>query len=116
MPRRATATVQLGLAAAPAPAEVAHDGTLRVHTATRHGACPADYDFKVAVKNGKVACAGYWPATATGRIARDGAVQMRVSHGGRHVNAHGQARGSRASGRWTSPRPHCSGSWTARRA
>lgn len=106
----------LALAATPALAGSSHDGTWKVRTATKHGECRSNYDFKVSVKNGRVAYAGYFPVRATGGIAKDGAVHMRVSHGGNHVNANGHAHAGRAAGHWTSPKPHCSGSWSARRA
>lgn len=111
----------LGLAlvctsALPAAAASRHDGTWTVHTEAEGGACKTNFDFKVSVKNGKVAYAGMWPVKATGGISKIGLVNMTLAHGGQKVVAKGLAQGDAASGDWTSPQPKCSGSWFAKRA
>lgn len=118
---RTTLCSLLGLALActsalPAAAASRHDGTWRVHTEAENGACKTNFDFKVSVKNGKVAYAGMWPVKATGGISKIGLVNMTLAHGGQKVVAKGLAQGDAASGDWTSPQPKCSGSWFAKRA
>lgn len=104
---------------APSRADTAKrfDGHWMVRTSAETGSCGKNYDFKLAVKNGKVAYAGYWPVKATGGISSLGVVRMTLAHGQQKVTAKGLAEGDQASGDWSSPHhPHCSGSWFARRA
>ncbi len=103
------------LACLTTPAAASPDGTWSVKTSAETGACQTNFDFKVAVKNGKVTYAGYWPVKASGGINKVGVVRMVLAHGGHKVTATGLARGDEASGDWTSPHPSCAGSWMARR-
>lgn len=91
------------------------DGSWSVRTSAEDGSCNKNYDFKLTVKGGKVAYAGFWPVKATGGIGKLGGVRMTLAHGHHHVTATGLAEGDQASGDWTSPNPKCSGSWFAKR-
>ncbi|MFG1374847.1 hypothetical protein V5F32_21925 [Xanthobacter oligotrophicus] len=93
------------------------DGHWVVRTSAESGSCGKNYDFKLAVKNGTVTYAGFWPVKATGGISKLGVVRMTLAHGQQKVTAKGLAEGDQASGDWTSPHhPNCSGSWFAKRA
>lgn len=112
------ALAALGLmASAPALADNAKrfDGTWSVRTSAETGSCAKNYDFKLSVKGGTVAYAGFWPVKATGGINKLGGVRMTLAHGGHKVSATGLAEGDNASGDWTSPDPKCTGSWFAKR-
>lgn len=111
----ATLAIALGGAAMPAFAQDRHDGVWKVKTSAEDGKCSTNYDFSLAVKNGKVSYAGMWPVKAAGGIKADGLIKMNISHGKDHVVATGLVRGDQASGEWTSPKPACSGSWIASR-
>ncbi|MFG1375374.1 hypothetical protein [Xanthobacter autotrophicus] len=114
----AMALLGVAMAAVPARADNARrfDGSWVVRTSAEEGKCNKNFDFKLAVKNGKVTYAGFWPVKATGGISKLGVVRMTVAHGQRKVTATGLAEGDQASGDWSSPQPKCNGSWLARRA
>ncbi|MFG1283489.1 hypothetical protein V5F34_15125 [Xanthobacter autotrophicus] len=106
-------------AASPARADNARrfDGHWVVRTSAETGSCGKNYDFKLAVKNGTVTYAGFWPVKASGGISKLGVVRMTLAHGQQKVTATGLAEGDQASGDWSSPHhPKCSGSWFAKRA
>lgn len=105
------------VAAVPARADNARrfDGNWSVRTSAEEGNCNKNFDFKLAVKGGKVAYAGFWPVKASGGISQLGVVKMTLAHGSHKVAATGLAEGDQASGDWSSPHPRCNGSWFARR-
>lgn len=115
LPRTCLIAASLAAIFMTSPAAASPDGTWSVKTSAETGACATNFDFKVAVKNGKVTYAGYWPVKASGGISKLGVVKMILSHAGHKVTATGLARGDEASGDWTSPQPSCAGSWVARR-
>ncbi|MET3356398.1 UNVERIFIED_ORG: hypothetical protein ABID33_004325 [Xanthobacter viscosus] len=114
----ALALLAAATAVTPARADNARrfDGSWVVRTSAEEGKCNKNFDFKLAVKNGKVTYAGYWPVKAAGGISKLGLVRMTLTHGQRKVTATGLAEGDQASGDWSSPQPKCNGSWLARRA
>lgn len=113
----AAALLLLGAAIPPAHADNARrfDGMWSVKTSAEDGRCKTNYDFKLSVKGGKVAYAGFWPVKATGGISKLGVVRMSLAHGHQKVAATGLAEGDQASGDWTSPDLKCNGSWFAKR-
>ncbi|MDI4663976.1 hypothetical protein K9U40_06490 [Xanthobacter autotrophicus] len=114
----ALARLTAAMAVTPARADTAKrsDGYWVVRTSAEAGKCNKNFNFKLAVKNGKVTCAGYWPVKASGGISKLGLVRMTLVHGQRKVTATGLAEGDQASDDWSSPLPNCTGSWFARRA
>ena len=93
-----------------------HDGLWRVKTSAESGKCGTNYDFKLSVKNGKIAYAGMWPVKVTGGVSPAGLINMKIAHAGKSVSANGLVRGNNASGDWQAKAENCTGSWVASRA
>lgn len=109
----AVVMVAFSLPVTAAPTTNLHDGTWRVKTSAEDGRCKDNYDFNVAVKNGRVTYAGIWPVKASGAVEPGGVIAMDLAHAGKNVVARGLVRGDSASGEWSSAKLDCSGSWVA---
>jgi hypothetical protein len=102
----------------PASAQTPFDGIWTVLIITERGdACGPSYQYPVRIRNGRVRDAGDPPIAMSGRVARNGSVQVTVGSGERR--AHGVGRLSRNSGAGTwrgqSATAQCSGRWQAQR-
>jgi hypothetical protein len=98
-----------GLAAAPAIAQTPYDGLWQVTIVTKTGSCEASAHSTLTVADGKIS----GPADVSGRIGREGLVQVSIN--GAHAN--GQLSGNAGSGKWNgaSAGIPCSGRWEASR-
>jgi len=105
------------LASAPASARTAFDGQWSVLIVTNSGPCDRAYRYGLSIQNGSVIYEGSAAVNVAGRVANNGAVQVRVWAG--QQGASGSGRLSRTDGRgtWrgTGSMGTCTGVWTAER-
>ena len=98
-----------------ASAATAFDGQWSVVIQTTRGSCDRAYRFALSIVNGNVAYAG-GGADASGRVARNGSVHVRVSSGSSYADGHGRLGRSSGSGVWHGVGSGvCSGRWYAER-
>jgi hypothetical protein len=111
------AATLLACGSIPAGAATAFDGTWSVLVVTERGDCDRAYRYPVRVQNGAVSYAGDASFAVSGRVARNGSVQVQIGRG--DSSARGSGRLSRDAGRgtWTgrSSSGSCSGTWSAER-
>jgi len=102
---------------APADAQSAFNGTWSVLIVTDTGQCDRAYRYPVRVANGRVIYAGQADFDVSGRVAKNGAVYVRVSRGSQRASGSGRLDGTSGSGTWRGGigSDSCSGSWTAER-
>jgi hypothetical protein len=104
-----------GAMAAPAPR---HDGTWSVRMVTDSGICDASYNYSIAIENGNVRyiqAPGDSPTTVSGRIGRDGNVDLDIRRSIAKVDANGRLNGKSGSGTWTLGMLGCQGRWNAQK-
>jgi hypothetical protein len=99
---------------APAHAQAAFNGTWSVLIVTSKGPCDRAYRYPVRISNGRVTYAGHVDFAASGRVEKNGAVQVTVSRGRQSASGSGRLVGRSGSGTWSGfGKSACSGSWTA---
>jgi len=92
-----------------------YDGSWSVLIVTEHGACDRAYRYGVDIVDGMVRYDG--AVSFTGRVARNGNVQVSVSSGSSRANGAGRLSRTSGQGRWVgySGSDACSGYWQAER-
>jgi len=106
----AAAIVAAGTAPSAAPR---YDGMWSVSIVTEKGDCDRGYRYPIRISNGVLANGGSDPFTISGRVARSGAVTVKVSHGDKSASGSGRLAGDSGEGSWQGG--SCSGTWTAER-
>ncbi len=98
-----------------ASAATPYDGRWSLTINTQRGACDT-YNLPVEIVNGNVSFPGL--VRASGRVAKNGAVQVAVAAGGKSAAGSGRLMATNGSGRWTgkSGEDRCSGTWTAQKS
>jgi hypothetical protein len=99
----------------PAAAQAAYNGSWSVLIVTERGPCDRAYRYPVRVTDGRVTYGGQADFNVSGRVMRNGAVNVSVSRGGQRAAGSGRLAGTTGSGTWRggSGSDACSGSWTA---
>jgi hypothetical protein len=91
----------------------AFDGRWTVQVVAKVDWCSDNYAVSLRVDNGRVSYGGAFGAVASGKVAEDGRIVVRVAGGGDVVNASGALKATRGNGQWRSP--NCKGIWTAQK-
>jgi hypothetical protein len=99
-----------------ASAQRAFDGQWSVLIVTQNGTCDRAYRYGVSIRNGGVYYDG-GVVNFTGRVAANGAVNVRVTSGSAFASGAGRLNRNSGQGRWSgaSGGSRCSGYWTAER-
>lgn len=95
-----------------------HDGTWSVQMVTDSGLCDRTYSYAIAIDDGNVRylqAPGDSPTTVSGRIGRDGSVDLDIKRSIAKVDASGRLNGKSGSGTWTLSMLGCSGRWNAQK-
>jgi hypothetical protein len=102
-------------AADSAYARSSFDGPWTVQIMTERGACDSGSSFGLEIRDGAVR--GYGGFDVRGRVAGNGAVQVRVSSGDQSASGSGRLSGASGGGTWrgVGSRGVCSGRWAASR-
>jgi hypothetical protein len=105
----------VGLVAADAQAQQAHDGRWSVEVVTEKGDCDRAFRYPVAVQNGRIRYAGDASGfNISGQVAPNGAVQVSITSSQGRADGRGRIAGSAGAGTWTiSGGRACSGRWSA---
>ena len=101
------------LTATPGFATPRYDGVWSVSIVTKKGDCIASYRYPMRIANGILANGGAIAIDVSGKVAANGAVTVRLSHGDTHATASGHLAGNAGGGSWSGA--GCTGSWTAER-
>ena len=108
----ATACSAAGVAIAASP----YDGRWSVVIQTDRGNCDQAYRYGLSIVNGNVTYAGNSAFDVRGRVANNGAVHVRVSHGASYADGTGRLSQDGGSGVWRGVGSgSCSGRWFAER-
>jgi hypothetical protein len=108
----ATAWSAAGAAIAASP----YDGRWSVVIQTDRGNCDQAYRYGLSIVNGNVTYAGDSAFDVRGRVASNGAVHVRVSHGASYADGNGRLSQNTGSGVWRGVGSGtCSGRWFAER-
>jgi hypothetical protein len=109
------AAIAAATAADAAYARTSFDGPWNVQIMTQRGECDSGVGFGVDIRDGLVH--GYGGFDVSGRVAHNGAVEVRISAGGSSASGSGRLGGSSGRGAWrgNGSRGACSGSWFASR-
>jgi hypothetical protein len=100
-------------ATAPATSAPSHDGLWSVVIVTEKGTCDRAYRYPIRISNGALLNAGDSPITITGKVANNGTVTVRVSHGNQSATGSGRLAGTIGTGTWSGG--ECAGTWEAER-
>jgi hypothetical protein len=84
-----------------------------VSIVTKKGDCIANYRYPMRIANGVLANGGAIAIDVSGKVAANGAVIVKVSHGDQHAVGSGHLAGNAGGGSWSGA--GCTGSWTAER-
>jgi hypothetical protein len=105
------------LAPAPAAARTVFDGQWSVLIVTNNGPCDRAYRYGLAIQDGAVIYQGSASVNVAGKVARNGAVKVRVWAGQQGASGEGRLSRSDGSGTWQGigSMGSCSGVWTAER-
>ena len=99
-----------------ASAASAYDGRWSVVIETEQGNCDRAFRYGLNIVNGNVTYAGDGSFDVRGRVARNGAVHVRVSRGSSYADGCGQLLERTGSGHWRGMGVGvCSGRWVAER-
>jgi hypothetical protein len=101
-----------------AASEKPHDGTWSVQMVTDSGICSARYTYAIAIDDGAVRylpAPGDAPATVSGRVGADGAVDIDIHRSAAKVDALGRLSNGKGSGTWSLGTVGCQGRWNAQR-
>jgi hypothetical protein len=101
------------LTATPGFATPRYDGVWSVSIVTKKGDCIASYRYPMRIANGILANGGDVAIDVRGKVAANGAVVVKVSHGDTSATGSGRLAGNLGSGFWHTT--SCSGFWTAER-
>lgn len=94
----------------------AFDGVWSVSIVTSYGDCDSSYRYPLRIWYGRVTKADNDPNyNVGGAVARNGAIGVTVSGGGRTASGTGRLRGDAGAGVWQTSNGTCSGHWTAER-
>ena len=99
--------------AVPATSKPNYDGLWSVVIVTEKGTCDRAYRYPIRISNGALVNAGDSPITISGKVADNGAVTVRVSHGSKSANGSGRLAGAIGTGSWSGG--DCAGTWEAER-
>jgi hypothetical protein len=107
----ATATIST------AAARTVYDGSWSVLIVTERGTCDRAYRYGVQIVDGQVRYDGGGPINLSGRVMKNGNVQVTVSSAGSRADGAGRLSKSDGRGSWTggSGSGRCSGYWEAER-
>jgi hypothetical protein len=96
-------------------AHASFDGPWTVLVITQRGACGSGSSFGLEIRDGAVH--GYGGFDVRGRVAGNGAVQVRISSGDQSASGSGRLSGASGGGTWhgAGSRGTCSGQWSASR-
>lgn len=98
-----------------APARV-FDGLWSVSIVTYYGDCDRGYRYPLRIWYGRVIKADNDPNyNVAGAVARNGAISVTVSGGGKTASGTGRLRGNVGAGVWQTSNGECSGRWSAER-
>jgi hypothetical protein len=89
------------------------DGTWSVLIVTEKGDCDRAYRYPIRIDNGALVNAGSSAFDISGKVAGNGAVTVRVSHGSKSANGSGRLSAAGGSGSWSGGA--CAGTWEAER-
>ncbi len=103
----------IGLTATSGFALPRYDGLWSVSIMTNKGDCVAAYRYPMRIANGVLANGGDLVLTVSGKVARSGAITVKVSSGTTSAIGFGRLAGNLGHGFWHGV--SCSGSWTAQR-
>ena len=111
----AVVAIAAATAADAAYARTSFDGPWNVQIMTQRGACDSGSSFGVQIRDGAVF--GYGGVDVRGRVAGNGAVQVRVSSGDQSASGSGRLSATSGGGTWrgVGSRGTCSGRWFASR-
>ena len=111
----AVMTIAAAGEAGTAQARTPFDGGWTVLIITQRGTCDSGSSFGLEIRDGAVY--GYGSLDVRGRVARNGAVQVRVASGDQRANGSGRLSASSGGGTWqgVGSRGVCSGRWSASR-
>ena len=111
----AVVAIVAATAADTAYARTSFDGPWNVQITTQRGACDSGSSFGVQIRDGAVF--GYGGFDVRGRVAGNGAVQVRVSSGDQSASGSGRLSATSGGGTWrgAGSRGTCSGRWFASR-
>lgn len=112
---RIALVLALSMTAGPAPASGPHDGQWEVAVEVQRGACDQGFVFPIRVEDGAIRYVGEIDITATGKVGRDGRLNVRFTRQAESVSVSGRLTGGSGSGVWTAPSRDCAGRWQARR-
>ena len=97
-------------------AQADYAGSWSVLVVTTSGNCDKAFRYSVNIaRNGVITYGGPSDFTASGRVAANGAVRVRIARGSDYAQGSGRLRGARGSGSWESPSGGCRGRWQADR-
>jgi hypothetical protein len=107
----------LTLAASSAGAvQSGYAGSWSVVITTSKGDCDKAYRYSVTVDpGGTINYGGSGGFKASGRVERNGAVEVRISRGDQAAQGSGRLLGNSGRGTWSLPSGGCSGTWRADR-
>lgn len=100
-----------------AAARTVYDGSWSVLIVTERGTCDRAYRYGIQIVDGNVLYDGGGPISLSGRVAKNGVVQVTVSSAGSRADGAGRLSKSVGHGNWTgiSGSDRCSGYWEAER-
>jgi hypothetical protein len=100
-----------------AAARTVYDGSWSVLIVTERGTCDRAYRYGVQIVDGQVRYDGGGPINLSGRVMKNGNVQVTVSSAGSRADGAGRLSKSDGRGSWTggSGSGRCSGYWEAER-
>ena len=115
----ASALASAGMAAfaMTADARTSYDGSWSVLIITDSGTCDRAYRYGLEISNGNVLYGGGGSVNVQGRVAPNGAVQVRVAAGEQEAAGSGRLLRDHGSGAWRGKGPTgtCGGTWEAER-
>jgi hypothetical protein len=113
----ALASAGIAACAGTAAAGTRYDGSWSVLITTDSGACNGAYRYGVEISDGTVLYAGGGPVNLQGRVARNGAVRVRVVAGDQWADGSGRLLRDYGGGYWRGQGPTgtCAGRWEAER-
>ena len=109
--------VAAALTPEPAAARTPYDGNWSVLIVTNTGPCDRGYRYGLSIRDGSVIYEGSAPVNVAGRVARNGAVNVRVWAGSQGASGSGRLSRTSGGGQWrgTGSMGSCAGTWSAER-
>jgi hypothetical protein len=98
---------------APADARPLFDGNWSVLIVTEQGECDRAYRYPLRIAGGTVSNGGDIPLDISGKVAGNGAITVRVTHGDKSASGRGRLSGTTGAGKWNAG--SCTGTWSAER-